>query len=38
VQKQQGEVGAFLFVVELSFLKGRERLAKSGPVESLITF
>jgi adenine phosphoribosyltransferase len=38
VQKQQGEVGAFLFVVELAFLKGRERLAKSGPVESLIAY
>jgi adenine phosphoribosyltransferase len=36
VQGQQGMVGAFLFVVELSFLKGRERLL--GPVESLIQY
>jgi adenine phosphoribosyltransferase len=36
VQKQQGTVGAFVFVVELSFLKGRERLAS--PVESLIVY
>jgi len=39
VTKQQGTVGAFLFVVELAFLKGRERLAGSGgPVEALITY
>jgi adenine phosphoribosyltransferase len=39
VRKQQGEVGAFLFVVELTFLKGRERLAGAGgPVESLIAY
>ena len=39
VQKQGGKVGAFLFVVELGFLKGRERLLQSGgPVESLITY
>jgi adenine phosphoribosyltransferase len=39
VQKQKGQVGAFLFVVELSFLKGRDRLAAlGGPVESLITY
>ena len=39
VQKQGGQVGAFLFVVELAFLKGRERLASvGGPVESLITY
>src|SRR2546428_175817 len=38
VQKQQGEVGAFLFVVELTLLKGRERIAGAGPVESLIVF
>ena len=39
VRKQGGEVGAFLFVVELNFLKGRERLAAlGGPVESLITY
>src|SRR2546423_11157851 len=39
VQKQQGQVGAFLFVVELAFLKGRDRLAGSGgPVEALISY
>src|SRR2546422_6337517 len=38
VRKQQGEVGAFLFVVELTLLKGRERIAGAGPVESLIVF
>jgi adenine phosphoribosyltransferase len=39
VQKQQGEVGAFLFVIELTFLKGRERLAGAGgPVEALIAY
>ena len=39
VQKQGGQVGAFLFVIELGFLKGRERLQQSGgPVESLITY
>jgi adenine phosphoribosyltransferase len=39
VQKQQGQVAAFLFVVELAFLKGRDRLAGTGgPVESLISF
>ena len=39
VQKQQGQVGAFLFVVELAFLKGRDRLAQSGgPVEALIAY
>ncbi len=39
VEKQQGKVGAFLFVVELSFLRGRERLAGAGgPVESLIAY
>ena len=37
VQGQQGKVGAYLFVVELGFLKGRERLA-GAPVESLITY
>ena len=37
VQQQQWKVGAFLFVVELSFLKGRERLAPA-PVEALIKF
>ena len=39
VHKQEGQVGAFLFVVELSFLKGRDRLAQSGgPVEALISY
>ena len=39
VQKQGGQVGAFLFVIELLFLKGRDRLASTGgPVESLITY
>jgi adenine phosphoribosyltransferase len=39
VQKQQGQVGAFLFVVELGFLKGRKRLeGAGGPVETLITY
>ena len=39
VRKQQGEVGAFLFVIELTFLKGRERLADAGgPVEALIAY
>jgi len=39
VQKQEGQVGAFLFVVELSFLKGRDRLAQVGaPVEALISY
>jgi len=39
VQKQEGQVGAFLFVVELSFLKGRDRLAQYGaPVEALISY
>src|SRR3954467_9184884 len=39
VKNQQGEVGAFLFVIELGFLKGRERLAStSAPVEALIAY
>jgi adenine phosphoribosyltransferase len=39
VQKQQGEVGAFLFMVELTFLKGRDRLVSVGaPVEALISY
>jgi adenine phosphoribosyltransferase len=37
VQRQQGTVGAFLFVVELTFLEGRKRLSP-GPVDSLISF
>ena len=32
-------VHAFLFVIELTFLKGRERLSGSGaPVEALISY
>ncbi|HYY52283.1 MAG TPA: adenine phosphoribosyltransferase [Myxococcales bacterium] len=39
VRKQQGEVGVFLFFIELTFLKGRERLADAGgPVEALIAY
>ena len=39
VRKQQGEVGVFLFFIELTFLKGRERLAGAGgPVEALIAY
>ena len=39
VLKQQGKIGAFLFVVELPFLKGRERLAPIGaPVDALIAY
>src|SRR5439155_14309664 len=39
VRKQQGEVGAFLFVGERTFRKGRDRLAGAGgPVESLIAY
>ncbi len=39
IQKQSGEVGAFLFVVELTFLGGRQRLAGAGgPVEALIAY
>src|SRR5438093_13766044 len=39
VRKQPGEVGAFLFGVELTFLKGRDRLVGAGgPVESLIAY
>ena len=37
VQKQQGVVAGFLFVVELPFLKGRERLG-ADLVESLISY
>ncbi len=39
VRMQKGEVGMFLFVIELTFLKGRERLASIGaPVEALIAY
>jgi len=39
VRMQEGQVAAFLFVVELAFLKGRDRLVQSGgPVEALITY
>ena len=37
VEKQQGTVGAFLFVVELRALKGREKL-KGSEVDALIAF
>ena len=36
VRKQQGVVAAYLFVIELGFLKGRERLG--GDVEALIAY
>ena len=39
VEKQGGHVGAFLFVVELTFLGGRQRLAGSGaPVDALLSY
>jgi adenine phosphoribosyltransferase len=38
VKVQGGEVLAYAFVIELSFLKGRERLLGSGRVESVITY
>jgi adenine phosphoribosyltransferase len=39
IEKQGGKIGAYLFAVELTFLKGRERLSAGGaPVEALITF
>jgi adenine phosphoribosyltransferase len=39
VRKQQGQVGVFLFFIELAFLKGRQRLEGAGaPVEALITY
>jgi adenine phosphoribosyltransferase len=37
VEKQHGIVGGYLFVVELAFLKGRERLRKA-PVDALIVY
>ena len=37
VEKQKGTVGAFLFVVELRDLRGREKL-KGSEVDALITF
>ena len=37
VEKQKGTVGAFLFVVELRALRGREKL-KGSEVDALITF
>jgi adenine phosphoribosyltransferase len=36
VRQQGGTVGAYLFVIELAFLKGRARL--DAPVEALITY
>ena len=39
VEKQKGVVGAYLFAIELAFLKGRERLASGGaPVDALIVY
>ena len=38
VKKQRGEVGVFLFVIELTFLKGRERLEETCPVEALFAY
>ena len=39
VEKQKGVVSAYLFAIELSFLRGRERLAPGGaPVEALIIY
>jgi adenine phosphoribosyltransferase len=39
VEKQGGTIGAYLFAVELAFLKGRERLEQGGrKVSALITF
>lgn len=37
VEQQGGQIAAFAFVIELSFLAGREKLT-TWPVESLITF
>jgi adenine phosphoribosyltransferase len=36
VERQQGQVAGYLFVVELSFLSGRKRL--EGPVEALLAY
>jgi adenine phosphoribosyltransferase len=36
VRQQAGTVGAYVFVIELAFLKGRARL--NAPVEALITY
>ncbi|MEQ8582941.1 MAG: adenine phosphoribosyltransferase [Marinoscillum sp.] len=38
IQKIGGEVVGYSFLVELSFLKGQERLKGSGEVHSLVTF
>ena len=39
VEKQGGKIGAYLFAVELAFLKGRERLERGGAtVEALMIF
>ena len=39
VEKQKGVVGAYLFAIELAFLRGRDRLASGGvPVEALISY
>ncbi|MGD2168127.1 MAG: adenine phosphoribosyltransferase [Gammaproteobacteria bacterium] len=37
VEQQGGEVAAFVFVIELSFLAGRDKL-RQWPVDSLITY
>ena len=37
VERQKGRVAGFLFVIELGFLKGRERLQQA-PVEALIAY
>jgi adenine phosphoribosyltransferase len=36
VRQQAGVVGAYVFVIELAFLKGRSRL--NAPVEALISY
>ena len=38
VLQQGGRLSAFLFAIELSFLKGRERLQGLGPVDALIAY
>lgn len=38
VRDAGGEIAGFLFLVELEFLNGREVLADSGPVFSLVTY
>lgn len=38
IQRCGGQVEGFGFVIELGFLKGREKLAPLGPVEALVTY